>query len=230
MLARPILDARRCGFSCLVAATHHRDRSLGSKRSGAGWPEWREDSHYRGHLWTAADLLFYSANTVYGLFSASHLNFAQKRGHFKVGEMAASSLILWLGVPSKGAGAMKGPLGGLGHRKGTPAVAPLAALGDSLRERDFFAPRRHAGKRERKTGEHEPQEHLRDCLVSMLAGCRSRGQVTRRLRPEAAWAAAWGCRPWAEQSPLWGSSPSFPVNRSGSGRGAPPGLRFGGWG
>jgi hypothetical protein len=104
---------------------------------------------------------------------------------------------------------MKGPLLGLCHMKGNTSFAPLAALGYYLRERDFFAPIRQEVKLEMKTVEHEPQAKLIDCLVSILAGCRSIGQVNLRLRPDAALAAAWGRRQFAEQSTLWETLDAF---------------------
>jgi hypothetical protein len=104
---------------------------------------------------------------------------------------------------------MKGPLVGLCLMKGNTSFAPLAALGYYLRARDFFAPIRHEVKLDLKTVEHEPHEKLLDCLVSILAGCRSIGQVNLRIRPDAALAAAWGRSQFAEQSTLWATLDAF---------------------
>ena len=61
---------------------------------------------------------------------------------------------------------MKEPWVGLCHMQGNTSFAPLAALGYSLRQEDFFAPIRHEVKLKMKTVKHEPYEKLIDCLVS----------------------------------------------------------------
>jgi hypothetical protein len=94
------------------------------------------------------------------------------------------------------------PLLGLCRLKGNTSFAPLAALGYYLRQKDFFAPIRQGVQLEIKTVDHPPHEKLIDCLVSMLAGCRSIGQSNLRIRPDEALATAWGRRQFAEQSTL----------------------------
>ncbi|MEZ4770446.1 MAG: hypothetical protein R2844_18715 [Caldilineales bacterium] len=80
--------------------------------------------------------------------------------------------------------------------------APLGVLGYCLTRSKLLDPVWNKVELPMKAVEHEPEEKLRDILVSILTGCRSIMQVNTRLRPDLALASAWGRPQFAEQSIL----------------------------
>jgi hypothetical protein len=91
---------------------------------------------------------------------------------------------------------------GLSAMKRHTSYAPLAALGYSLHQSDFFAPLREHVQLGGKTILHEPHQKLLDVVVSVLADCASLKQINTRLRPDTALAAAWGRERFADQSTI----------------------------
>ena len=83
-------------------------------------------------------------------------------------------------------------------------------MGDFLRQRDCFAPLRDHVKVGSKTVLPTPHQKRLDVVVSRLADCTSRKQITTRLRPDTALAAAWGREACADQAPMTRLLDAFP--------------------
>jgi hypothetical protein len=78
--------------------------------------------------------------------------------------------------------------------------APLARLGYRLQQRDFFAPLRAQLHLQQKRVFYTPDDKRLTCLVSMMSGGHAVCQIDTRLRPDTAWAPAWGLENFAQQS------------------------------
>jgi hypothetical protein len=84
----------------------------------------------------------------------------------------------------------------------TTSFAPLAALGFFVRQQDLAAPFRARLHFAQPVHTASPELALLDLFVSILAGCRSVGQINVKIRPDRVLARAWGRSCFYEQSTI----------------------------
>lgn len=77
---------------------------------------------------------------------------------------------------------------------------PLAVIGEYLSRIDFFKPFEEHLKIEMKTVRHSPIDKIKDCLVSIIAGCEHISDINTKLKPELSLARVFGRDRFADQS------------------------------
>lgn len=77
---------------------------------------------------------------------------------------------------------------------------PLAVIGEYLSQIDFFKPFEEHLKIEMKTVRHSPIDKIKDCLVSIIAGCEHISDINTKLKPELSLARVFGRDKFADQS------------------------------
>src|ERR1044071_6751438 len=80
------------------------------------------------------------------------------------------------------------------------AYAPLAAIGNCVRQLDLLAPIKEKVQIQQKTIKYSPYDKLRDAFVLLLTGAHRMVEINTKLRADPALCEAFGIQGCAEQS------------------------------